>query len=95
MNLSFLLYLACPIGMGVMMWMMMRGNQGQQTQDSRTPAPGADLTDLSRQLDSLEGQQQAIRAQMRRLQDEDAIEGQAQPLAASTRLEGSSTKPGG
>ncbi len=73
MNLSFLLYLACPIGMGVMMWMMMRGNRSPQNQNSQ-PAQSADLPSLRAQLDSLETQQHAIRLQMQRLDDEDAIE---------------------
>lgn len=78
MNLSFLLYLACPIGMGVMMWMMMRDNKGQPAQ-SGPATPPADLPALRQQLDSLEIQQQAIRAQMQRISDEDSPRQQADP----------------
>ena len=38
-----LLLLACPVGMGLMMWMMNRGNHGKQDQtDQAPPAAGPD-----------------------------------------------------
>ncbi len=92
MNLSFLLYLACPIGMGLMMWMMMRGNQGHQAQSSHPSTPPADLASLRQQLDSLEAQQQAIQAQMQRLLDEDAAQRQAEPRTRAARLEEAGSK---
>ena len=54
-SLAPLALLACPIGMGVMMWMMMRG------QDKSTPsdpaAKQAELTALQAQIDQLQAQQ--------------------------------------
>lgn len=70
MNLTFLLYLACPIGMGAMMWMMMRGN-GQQQTKGPIARPKGDLAGLHQQLESLESQQASIMAEIRRLREEE------------------------
>lgn len=66
MNLTYLFLLACPIGMGVMMWLMMRGNGKQQSQ--ARPAR-VDLAGLDQQLQSLERQQAAVIEQMQHLRD--------------------------
>ena len=70
MNLTSLLYLACPIGMAVMMWMMMRNNEEPQAK-APTSGPAGDLTGLHQQLQSLESQQVSLRAEIRRLREED------------------------
>lgn len=72
--LSFLPFLACPIGMGLMMWMM--GRKRQETgapqpsmASGATAYPGEDdrLARLRAQLGDVQAQQAAIAAQVERL----------------------------
>ncbi|MCU4185769.1 hypothetical protein K6U06_15475 [Acidiferrimicrobium sp. IK] len=48
--------LACPAGMGVMMWMMMRGNK-QPAGPADDPAKQAELARLQAQIDALRAEQ--------------------------------------
>lgn len=47
--------LACPVGMGLMMWFMMRGGRGQEQQPS-----GDSLLDLKAEQDRLAEKIQAL-----------------------------------
>lgn len=53
--LSSLALLACPLGMGLMMWMMRGGGHKQPAapQQSMTPAQQAELAQLRAELDQL------------------------------------------
>lgn len=49
--LVILALLACPVGMGLMMWFMMRGNQRQMTSSMPGPADQAALAASGREVD--------------------------------------------
>jgi hypothetical protein len=51
-SLYALALLACPVGMGVMMWMMMRGGKRQPDQES-TAHKQAELARLQAEIDQL------------------------------------------
>lgn len=53
-SLYALAVLACPVGMGAMMWMMMRGQH--KISDSDTGVKQAELTALRAQLDQLQAE---------------------------------------
>lgn len=50
--LYFLPALACPVGMGLMMWFMMRGH-GKGNTDAGTPAQEQELAALRAQVEAL------------------------------------------
>ncbi len=85
--LSLLPLLACPIGMGLMMWMMMRGNHKEATDSNEAPSahmainrsdpaasPDDRLAVLRARLDELQTQRADIAAQIGQLQSEDRTE---------------------
>lgn len=53
-SLYTLALLACPVGMGAMMWMMMRGQH--KTAEPDTAAKQAELTALRAELDQLQAE---------------------------------------
>lgn len=94
---SLLPALACPLGMGLMMWLMTRGSEDRAataTADEASPDAGADdgLASLRAQLGEVEAQQAALAAQIGRFgaADGPGSTGKAAPTvaaeAASARL---------
>jgi len=49
--------LACPLGMGLMMWFMMRGNKEPTSTGSSAPDAGAELARLRAEIDQLQAAQ--------------------------------------
>jgi len=51
--LAFLAFLACPVGMGLMMWLMMRGNKNQPATDETSTHKQAELVRMQAEIDQL------------------------------------------
>ena len=63
MNWTFLLFLACPLSMGLMMWWMMRMDHGSHQQQRPAPTPDqARMAELESQVNELKA---AISSQAR------------------------------
>ncbi len=86
--LGFLPFLACPVGMGLMMWMMMRGKkevpmqemQGQAgnlatNQPLPTLNPDERLATLRTELDDVEGQMNRLAAADRASAEKNIVAG--------------------
>jgi len=52
-SLYALAFLACPVGMGLMMWMMMRGNKNQPATDETSTHKQAELARMQAEIDQL------------------------------------------
>ncbi len=55
-SLYALALLACPVGMGLMMWMMMRGGNKQQPTDAEATSKTAELTRMQAEIDQLQAE---------------------------------------
>ena len=68
--LPILFILACPVGMGLMMWFMMRGQHGQNTTQASpvqpSPAQQEEIAMLRAEIATLREQQQRHTEQQRR-----------------------------
>ena len=85
--LNLLPLLACPVGMGLMMWLMMGRNRRQDMGSTQAPtvepSPEDRLAQLRAQLDEVQTQQAAIAAQIARL----SAAGSPAPPAEATGAE--------
>ncbi len=52
-SLYALAFLACPVGMGLMMWMMMRDNKNQPATDETSTHKQAELVRMQAEIDQL------------------------------------------
>ncbi len=52
-SLYALALLACPVGMGLMMWMMMRGNKNQPATDETSTHKQAELVRMQAEIEQL------------------------------------------
>lgn len=98
--LPYAAILLCPLGMGLMMWMMSRGNKSQETGSPQTPASStaqrpaatrrADRVGALRgELEALQAQQAAIAGQISRLASQD----RQSPPGAARKQAGTSASP--
>ncbi len=91
-TLSLLPLLACPVIMGLMMWLMMRTNKGEAMSPTRTPqatatdmAPGDRLSQLRVRLGELKTRQAEIAGHIERLAaEEQATKPQELPAPATS-----------
>jgi len=54
--LPYLFFLSCPVSMGVMMWVMMRGMRGGSKDEAKTSDPR--ITQLEREVQALRSARQ-------------------------------------
>ena len=65
-SLYALALLACPVGMGLMMWLMMRGNRPQAAVRDDIVAKQAEFAGLQAQIDKLQARRDQEQAEAAR-----------------------------
>jgi hypothetical protein len=83
--LGYLPLLACPVGMGLMMWMMTRTGSGQR---SSQPSPAAHMTPKQ------QGELQRLRAELDEIRAADGQHGDVAPLTTGTPADRLRVQPG-